>query len=197
MNFGQKKRWFTLVEMLIVIVIIWVLAAALIPRLTSVRWRANDVARKADLQQVATAVLSYSMDQQNYPTSPQNWESVAGLISVLVPTYVTSLPTDPSNNSMSEYSWTSSYVYVNTMKWNVDKAWFVIISKSETPWWANRAYSWGVTSYLSWWAFNTGSDSQLITPCTKLTQSASWIDLSIKSDCKYFSQDQLRYIIAR
>lgn len=196
MNFGQKKRWFTLVEMLIVIVIIWVLAAALIPRLTSVRWRANDVARKADLQQVATAVLSYSMDQQNYPTSTSP-ASVSSLSTTLVPTYVTSLPTDPSNNSMSEYTWTTNYVYINTMKWNVPNAWFIIVSKSETPWWANRAFSLSWGSYTWWLAFTTGSDSQLITPCTKLTQSTTWIDLSNKSDCKYLSQDQLRYIIAR
>jgi len=196
MNFGQKKRWFTLVEMLIVIVIIWVLAAALIPRLTSVRWRANDVARKADLQQVATAVLSYSMDQQIYPTATLP-VSVSTLSTTLVPTYVTSLPTDPSNNSMSEYSWTTNYVYINTTKWGVANAWFIIVSKSETPWWANRAYFASWATYTWWLAFTTGSDSQLITPCTKITKVTSWFDLSTQSDCKYTQDSQLRYIIAR
>ena len=58
---------FTLVEMLIVIVIIGILAAALIPKLTSARGRANDVARKADLQQIATALISYQIDNGSFP----------------------------------------------------------------------------------------------------------------------------------
>ncbi|HCY20483.1 TPA: hypothetical protein DIC40_01185 [Patescibacteria group bacterium] len=54
--------------MLIVIVIIGVLASALIPRLGSARGKANDVARKADLQQVATAIISYQIDTNYFPT---------------------------------------------------------------------------------------------------------------------------------
>ena len=61
-----KKKGFTLIEMLIVIVIIGILAAALIPRLSSARGRANDVARKADLAQVASALVSYQIDNGKY-----------------------------------------------------------------------------------------------------------------------------------
>lgn len=56
--------------MLIVIVIIGILAAALIPRLSSARGRANDVARKADLAQVAAALVAYQIDHGRFPTCP-------------------------------------------------------------------------------------------------------------------------------
>lgn len=55
--------------MLIVIVIIGILAASLIPRLSSARGRANDVARKADLSQVAAALVSYQIDNGGFPTT--------------------------------------------------------------------------------------------------------------------------------
>ncbi|MEI7477839.1 MAG: prepilin-type N-terminal cleavage/methylation domain-containing protein [bacterium] len=47
-----KQKSFTLIEMLIVVVIIGILAAALIPRLQSVQARARDTKRKADLHQI-------------------------------------------------------------------------------------------------------------------------------------------------
>ena len=65
----NKKKGFTLIEMLIVIVIIGILAAALIPRLSSARGRANDVARKADLAQTAAALVSYQIDAGSFPTT--------------------------------------------------------------------------------------------------------------------------------
>ena len=58
-----NKKGFTLIEMLIVVVIIGILAAALIPRLTSVKDKADDSARKANIQQLVTAMASYAMDK--------------------------------------------------------------------------------------------------------------------------------------
>lgn len=79
----NMKKAFTLVEMLIVIVIIGILAAALIPRLTGVQSRARDVARKADLSQISTALATYQLDNGSYVitwTSSITGASLTGLI---------------------------------------------------------------------------------------------------------------------
>ncbi|MEI7477518.1 MAG: prepilin-type N-terminal cleavage/methylation domain-containing protein [bacterium] len=64
--FRTKKKAFTLIEMLIVVVIIGILAAALIPRLQSVQARARDTKRKADLHQIGTAFAIYKEDNGGY-----------------------------------------------------------------------------------------------------------------------------------
>jgi len=63
--------------MLIVIVIIGILASALIPRLSSARGRANDTARKADLQQIAASLVAYQIDHGQFPDEEQNYTILA------------------------------------------------------------------------------------------------------------------------
>ena len=57
-----SKKTFTLIEMLIVIVIIGILAAALVPRLQSVQARARDTKRKADIRTIYNANEVYKLD---------------------------------------------------------------------------------------------------------------------------------------
>ena len=90
--FRKSTKAFTLIEMLIVIVIIGILAAALVPRLVSVQGRARDTKRKADLSQIGTALAIYKTDNSLFPV-------VSGSASKLNATlsgYVSSMPTDPS-----------------------------------------------------------------------------------------------------
>jgi general secretion pathway protein G len=65
----NMKKAFTLVEMLIVIVIIGILAAALIPRLTGIQSRARDTGRGADARSIGTALATFQLDNGSYPTS--------------------------------------------------------------------------------------------------------------------------------
>ncbi len=61
-----NKKAFTLVEMLIVIVIIGILAAALMPQFLGMQARARDVAREGGLKTISTALAAYAADHNGY-----------------------------------------------------------------------------------------------------------------------------------
>jgi type II secretion system protein G len=94
-NFFNHKPGFTLVEMLIVIVIIGILASALIPRLSQARERANDTARKAHIQNIATVLIAYQIDRGSYPTTAG---PISAISSQLIGAGLSSVPTDPDAN---------------------------------------------------------------------------------------------------
>ncbi len=139
MNFLGKKRWFTLIEMLIVIVIIGVLASALIPRLGSARGKANDVARKADLQQVATAIISYQIDQNKFPVGPKTFTDT-GFQADLKKGGIASIPVGDTTtiwSGMKANESTSGYMYYPMYKNGWNNNWFILVSRAETEWWSN------------------------------------------------------------
>ncbi|MEI7477654.1 MAG: prepilin-type N-terminal cleavage/methylation domain-containing protein [bacterium] len=71
---ARKQKSFTLIEMLIVVVIIGILAAALIPRLQSVQARARDTKRVADIHQISTAFEIYKEDNGgSYASFTTQW----------------------------------------------------------------------------------------------------------------------------
>lgn len=63
----MKKKAFTLIELLIVIAIIGVLAAALYPTIRDALSRGRDAAREGDINNIVTAVETYSSDYGQYP----------------------------------------------------------------------------------------------------------------------------------
>jgi general secretion pathway protein G len=63
----RKRKGFTLIELLIVITIIGILAVALVPRISQGPARARDVQRKADMQNIASALELFYADTGSYP----------------------------------------------------------------------------------------------------------------------------------
>lgn len=196
MIFGQKKRWFTLVEMLIVIVIIWVLAAALIPRLTSVRWRASDTARKSDMQQITTAIIAYEMDNNGkYPDPGTGNYSISSIANSLITAWMDGVPTDPmlenkfnfSGNSLGVVTW--QYGYIRIKKDGLSNDWFVLMAKTQTPWWSNRVVSGSI------WVITPSTDSESLKLCRTIIRS--WSVANNSWDCFYNSPWELRYIMIR
>ena len=119
------KKTFTLIEMLIVIVIIGILAAALIPRLQSVQWRARDTKRKADFNQIGNALSIYSLDNGRYPWVPAwtTWSVYSNSLAygaswiIGITWYITSIPWDPLNVGGHPWDWVSNSTYSYGYLW--------------------------------------------------------------------------------
>jgi len=173
--------------MLIVVVIIWILAAALIPKLQSARWKANDVARKANLNQVATALMSYNIDKWKFPEtawwlSSISWE--------LIYAWMSSIPRDPdfwkTFQWMSTWAWACvalppfspawEFMYTPATKWSISKSSYIIMAWSETEWGSNYERTWTVTATLC-----STTEINNITRCEWWTCLKAW--------------DNLRYIV--
>ena len=144
-------KWFTLVEILIVIVIIGILIWALVPRMQSAQWRARDVARKNDLSQLQAAIITSYSDRWRWPwwDSKTEWMSVSDMEDALLGAWLNWIPKDPiPTNQVYLWSWASGptaitageYWYLVADKNWVDDAWFVLMAHAEVEWGANWVY---------------------------------------------------------
>lgn len=101
----QKRKGFTLIEVLLVIVIIAILAGIVLIAINPGRQvsQANNAQRSSDVNALLNAIHQYSID--NRGALPADITTTAGVIDStaidicadLVPTYMAGLPTDPTD----------------------------------------------------------------------------------------------------
>jgi general secretion pathway protein G len=80
----RQARGFTLIEIMVVVIIIGLLAAAIVPQVISKVEEARVAKAKQDIQALETALTMFRLDNSKYPTTEQ------GLAAL------TTQPTDPS-----------------------------------------------------------------------------------------------------
>ena len=113
-NVNIRRRGFTLIEIMVVLVILGVMAALVVPRVLGRAEDSRKVAAKSDIASLMNALKLYNLDNMRYPTNQQGLEALAKKPTVApIPNnykdggYLDKLPTDP---------WGNPYQYQNPGK---------------------------------------------------------------------------------
>ena len=89
------NKGFTLIELLVVIAIIGLLSTIVVASLSTVRKKARDTKRVADLKSLELGLELYFDTVRAYPAT----------LSLLAPVYMPSIPVDPLNTGVQVYTY--------------------------------------------------------------------------------------------
>ena len=103
-----RRRGFTLIEVMVVIVILAILAALIVPKVMSRPDEARVVAARQDISSLMQALKLYKLDNRRYPTNEQGLQALVSKPTIApIPenwqSYIEKLPKDP---------WGAPYQYV-------------------------------------------------------------------------------------
>lgn len=102
----MKRKGFTLIEMLIVIVVISILVGVLLPNFRGTQDEANTQRAKSEMRTLATALESYYIHNSNA------FPSALTSLTNATPRIITRVPSDPFNGSTAYQYATSTGYYV-------------------------------------------------------------------------------------
>ncbi len=114
-----KNKGFTLIELLVVISIIGLLSSVVLASLNTARLKARISQRLSNMRQIQLALENYYDTNNSYPNPGWGWRSqcnawggftATNVIPGLVPTYISSFPTDPSMDATGNKS---CYLYLS------------------------------------------------------------------------------------
>ena len=211
----KTAKAFTLVEMLIVIVIIGILIASLMPRM----------ARKNDLSQIQTAIITSQADRGAWPgmvwntwkdaggtetttaaLNWNNWLTVSKIAKNLQNAWMTAIPTDPNGSNDNYWLWSSintwgisanywQYIYMVWKRNWVSNAWFALMAKTEVEWSSNWVTCLNWTTTWKWY-LTSSTDLAHITLCSSVTHSDTANScVSNTWACIYNETAELRYLL--
>ena len=187
--------------MLIVVVIIWILATALIPRLVWAQSKARDASRKVWMTQWASAIKRFFDDKWKYPAwyyGGSNTErKCMSWLSWDLKEYISDIPKDPQkeHKNFGAYydigmpatlppAWCSwEYVYRDNSNSSYQDASFILSFNPENQKNSNKVWDW---VYYGW--SSRSSLKSNICNWVKLTSTPSW-------PCETSNLESIRSII--
>lgn len=169
-------------------------------RSTSSQGRSRDVARKNDLAQIQTAIITSQQDKWQWPWKNiwvTKWIDVSDVEDDLLKAWMSMVPSDPVWNSVVNWLWNYfasrwEYWYMVSTRNGVREGWFILMANTEVEWWSNRVVCKN-GQWLSKWYISEGTDLKDIHICREFTK---WNTCSSNADkCTYTDEDELRYIL--
>src|SRR3990167_10014324 len=124
----KYKKGFTLIELLTVVAIIGVLSTLVMGALGGAMAKGRDSKRLSSIKQLQNALELRYNDTNTFPTSADVHLSSSPLAGVLVPTYIKSIPVDPTKIDPNGFRYTTAntnYFYAIRMDFETRPACFV------------------------------------------------------------------------